>query len=306
MTPLNEHGDPPGAPRVTGRQLRELLADDAWLDELIDRSQQGGVQLTGAGRVPAGDDQGGPGAGAGGRADRPSRAMSRATRPVGGRRTRGTGRPRRRCRPRSGRSRWTCRGTGRRRFEPRLVPKGATPPRRPGRADHQPLRRRDDGPRHPGPPGPHARHRAVPRHDLQDHRRGPGRGQGLAVPAVGGALPDRLPGRDRGERSATGTRSGTRPRTSPSASTWTASSTFSGSGCRPPRARSSGPGSAPSCANRGVKDVLIVCCDGLTGLPGGDRGDLAADHRADLRGAPDPGLDAVRVLHTTARPSPRR
>ena len=29
-------------------------------------------------------------------------------------------------------------------------------------------------------------------------------------------------------------------------------------------------------ANRGVKDVLIVCCDGLTGLPRGDRGDLAA------------------------------
>ena len=40
-----------------------------------------------------------------------------------------------------------------------------------------------------------------------------------------------------------------------------------GSGCKPPRARSSGPGSAPNLANRGVKDVLIVCCDGLTGFP---------------------------------------
>ena len=28
-----------------------------------------------------------------------------------------------------------------------------------------------------------------------------------------------------------------------------------------------GRGAAPSCANRGVKDVLIVCCDGLTGFP---------------------------------------
>jgi len=30
--------------------------------------------------------------------------------------------------------------------------------------------------------------------------------------------------------------------------------------------------------------------------PGGDRGDLAGDHGADLRGAPDPRLDAIRVL----------
>lgn len=39
----------PGPGRVTGRQLRELLADDGWLDELIDRSQQGGAPLTGDG-----------------------------------------------------------------------------------------------------------------------------------------------------------------------------------------------------------------------------------------------------------------
>jgi putative transposase len=44
-----EVGDVPGPPRVTGRQLRELLADDAWLDELIERAEEGGVRLTGEG-----------------------------------------------------------------------------------------------------------------------------------------------------------------------------------------------------------------------------------------------------------------
>ncbi|MEZ5210202.1 transposase [Gordonia sp. (in: high G+C Gram-positive bacteria)] len=48
--------------------------------------------------------------------------------------------------------------------------------------------------------------------------------------------------------------------------------------------------------NRGVQDVLIVCCDGLTGFAGRGRGDLAAGYRADVRGPPDPGVDAVRVL----------
>ncbi|HEU0101062.1 MAG TPA: IS256 family transposase [Mycobacteriales bacterium] len=38
---------PPAA--VSGRQLRELLADDGWLDELVDRADQGGVSLTGPG-----------------------------------------------------------------------------------------------------------------------------------------------------------------------------------------------------------------------------------------------------------------
>ena len=38
-------------------------------------------------------------------------------------------------------------------------------------------------------------------------------------------------------------------------------------------------------------------------VPRGDRGDLAARDRADLRGAPDPGRDAVRVLQ---RPQSRR
>ena len=34
---------------MSGQQLREQPADDAWLDELIDRAEQGGVQLTGGG-----------------------------------------------------------------------------------------------------------------------------------------------------------------------------------------------------------------------------------------------------------------
>ncbi len=38
-----------GLARFSGRQLRELIADDAWLDELIDRADEGGVSLTGPG-----------------------------------------------------------------------------------------------------------------------------------------------------------------------------------------------------------------------------------------------------------------
>jgi putative transposase len=51
---VTEHDDPVdedgwGPSRLTGRQLREQLADDAWLDELLDRADQSGVQLTGEG-----------------------------------------------------------------------------------------------------------------------------------------------------------------------------------------------------------------------------------------------------------------
>jgi putative transposase len=48
--------------------------------------------------------------------------------------------------------------------------------------------------------------------------------------------------------------------------------------------------------NRGVADVLIACYGGVTGLPGGDRGDMAAECGADLCGASDQGLDAVCLL----------
>jgi putative transposase len=39
----------PGPARFSGRELRQLVADDAWLDELIDRADEGGVALTGPG-----------------------------------------------------------------------------------------------------------------------------------------------------------------------------------------------------------------------------------------------------------------
>jgi transposase-like protein len=56
-------------------------------------------------------------------------------------------------------------------------------------------------------------------------------------------------------------------------------------------------------ANRGVKDVLIVCCDGLTGFPEAIEATWSQRDGPNLRGAPDPGLDAVRVLQ---RPQGRR
>jgi hypothetical protein len=46
---VDGHDKVPGPGRVTARQLREQLADDTWLDELIDGAQQGGVWLTGEG-----------------------------------------------------------------------------------------------------------------------------------------------------------------------------------------------------------------------------------------------------------------
>jgi putative transposase len=46
--PVDDEGWGPPR-RLTGRQLREQLADDGWLDELIDRAETGGVQLTGEG-----------------------------------------------------------------------------------------------------------------------------------------------------------------------------------------------------------------------------------------------------------------
>jgi transposase, mutator family len=56
----------------------------------------------------------------------------------------------------------------------------------------------------------------------------------------------------------------------------------------------------PACAqlaNRGLKDVLIVCCDGLTGFPEAIEADLARIPGPNLRGASDPGFHALRRLH---------
>ena len=55
--------------------------------------------------------------------------------------------------------------------------------------------------------------------------------------------------------------------------------------------------------NRGVNDVLIACVRRADRLPRGNRGHLAAHCGADLRGASDPGLDAV---HHLQRPQGRR
>jgi len=46
--PAGDDGGPVPA-RFSGRQLRELIVDDARLDEVIDRADEGGVSLTGPG-----------------------------------------------------------------------------------------------------------------------------------------------------------------------------------------------------------------------------------------------------------------
>ena len=48
-------------------------------------------------------------------------------------------------------------------------------------------------------------------------------------------------------------------------------------------------------ANRGIRDVLVVCCDGLTGFPEAIAGHLVTGRRSDLRRAFDPQRDAVCV-----------
>ena len=48
--------------------------------------------------------------------------------------------------------------------------------------------------------------------------------------------------------------------------------------------------------NRGIKDVLFVCCDGPNGLPDVIEGDLEQGESADLRYPPHPGVNEVRLL----------
>ena len=48
--------------------------------------------------------------------------------------------------------------------------------------------------------------------------------------------------------------------------------------------------------NRGLEEVLFVCCDGLSGLGEEITGDLAGHDGADLHGAPDPAEPELRVL----------
>ena len=56
---------------------------------------------------------------------------------------------------------------------------------------------------------------------------------------------------------------------------------------------------------RGVADILLCCVDGLEGLPGGDRGDLPAHGRADVRGASDPAQPQVRATAAAGAGRPR-
>lgn len=49
-------------------------------------------------------------------------------------------------------------------------------------------------------------------------------------------------------------------------------------------------------ANRGVQDVLIVCCDGLTGFPEAIEATWPGALVQTCMGLPDPRLDALRVL----------
>ena len=46
---------------------------------------------------------------------------------------------------------------------------------------------------------------------------------------------------------------------------------------------------------RGVRDILICCVDGLEGVPGSDRGCLPADDGPDVHRSPDPPLTEVRA-----------
>src|SRR5512143_1277709 len=95
--------EPAGPPVETGRQLRELLADDAWLDELIERAGDGGVRLTGEGGFFARAGQRRCWSG-GWRSSWPTiSATSGGIRPAGARRTPAPAASRKRWRPRSGR-----------------------------------------------------------------------------------------------------------------------------------------------------------------------------------------------------------
>ena len=58
--------------------------------------------------------------------------------------------------------------------------------------------------------------------------------------------------------------------------------------------------------NRGVADALIVCCDGLKGLPDAIRVDVARRDRADLCRAHGPQLVCVTRRRSTGRRSPAR
>ena len=50
VTPAAEPPSKEASRSSAGRELRQLIADDAWVDDLLDRADQGGVSLTGVER----------------------------------------------------------------------------------------------------------------------------------------------------------------------------------------------------------------------------------------------------------------
>jgi putative transposase len=151
-----------GPARVSAGQLRQLFADDTWLDELVDSAGEGGVVLTGPGGflpelIKAVLEKGLE-------VERTDHLGYEAGDPAG----RGSPNSRKRVdaedgadRGRPGRDRDTA-GPARH-VRAAAGAQGAAPPRGPGRADHQPLRGRNDGPGHRGPLRPRDRAAGVRR-----------------------------------------------------------------------------------------------------------------------------------------------
>ena len=155
-----------------------------------------------------------------------------------------------------------------RHVHPAAGAEGQPPAGRAGRHDHLAVRGRDDGPRHRAPPGaprsaPSCRHETISK-ITDEVARG---GAGLAAPPAGGVLPGGLPRRAGGEgpRRRARAQQGRAHRRRRRHGRHQARA--GDLGADQPRARSSGPGSAPSWPTAASRDVLIVCCDGLTGFP---------------------------------------
>src|SRR5690606_40384045 len=135
-----------------------------------------------------------------------------------------------------------------------------------GRDDRLALRRRDDGPRYRAPPGFDGRHGLVARDDLEHRRGDQRRGPGLAAAAARGVLPGDLPRRV--------DREGPRWRACAQQAAHIAVGVdmdgikhVLGIWIQVTEGAKFWAGVCAELANRGVRDVLIVCCDGLTGFP---------------------------------------
>lgn len=152
--------------------------------------------------------------------------------------------------------------------------------------------------RYPAPPGLHAQRGAQRGDHFEDHRRGSRCCPGVAAPPAGGVLPGGLPQARFGSRSALITGAPPARLTSRLGWTWTASSTSWVSGSGRGGSLLEGRLVCAELANRGVKDVLIVCCDGLTGLPEANAGSPGPRPRSPPAWIPPSSapLDTVRLL----------